>query len=162
MKGQHFILQSMYKKEKKMTKIKKNNTIMIVEDDADDFEAIKRAFNINTINNPINHFENGEDALKFLLKNATIDKLPELIILDLNMPKTDGRVFLKIVKKDARFTNIPIIILTTSLDDNDIEKCYEHGANSYLQKPVRFEDLVESIKQLKEFWFNNGKIPTKI
>jgi CheY-like chemotaxis protein len=142
-----------------MSKINETNSIMIVEDSADDFEAISRAFKINSIINPVNHFVNGEDAINYLFANDTKDKLPALILLDLNMPKTDGRVFLKIIKNDERFINIPIIVLTTSLNDNDIEKCYENGANSYLQKPVRFEELVESIKQLKEFWFNDGKMP---
>ena len=104
-----------------MSNIPKNNTIMIVEDSADDFEAISRAFKINTILNPVNHFVNGEDAMNFLFNNNTEDKLPALILLDLNMPKTDGRVFLRIIKQDERFINIPIIVLTTSLDDNDID-----------------------------------------
>ena len=142
--------------------INATNTIMIVEDSADDFEAISRAFKINSISNPVNHFVNGEDAMNYLFANDSKDKLPALILLDLNMPKTDGRVFLKIIKNDDRFTDIPIIVLTTSLNDNDIEKCYENGANSYLQKPVRFEELVESIKKLKEFWFNEGELPTKL
>ena len=142
-----------------MSAIQEDKTVMIIEDSADDFEAVRRAFKLNSMNNPITHFVNGEDAMNFLFENATADKLPALILLDLNMPKTDGREFLRIIKKDERFIDLPIIVLTTSLNDTDIEKCYEHGANSYLQKPVRFEELIESIKKLKEFWFENGEIP---
>ena len=86
-----------------MSAIQEDKTVMIIEDSADDFEAVRRAFKLNSMNNPITHFVNGEDAMNFLFENATADKLPALILLDLNMPKTDGREFLRIIKKDERF-----------------------------------------------------------
>jgi two-component system, response regulator len=143
-----------------MNTIEEYKTIMIIEDSLDDVEAIKRAFTLNEIKNPIKHCENGEDAMDFLFnKSAELNEIPGLILLDLNMPKTDGRVTLQIIKKDPRFAKIPVIILTTSLDERDVEKCYEYGANSYLQKPVKFEDLVSSIGKLKDFWFDVGRMP---
>ena len=144
-------------------KLEGSQSILRVEDIEDDFEATTRAFKRANLHNPIIWCESGEDALDFLHHKGKYEaKKPErpgLILLDLNMPGLNGRETLKFIKEDSALKCTPVIILTTSADERDVETCYHMGANSYVQKPVSFEGLIESIKRLKEYWFEIVLLP---
>ncbi len=131
--------------------------ILLVEDSEDDFEATKRAFAKTNLINPIRRFISGEEVLAYL--DIAENAMPGLILLDLNLPGMDGRKTLEIIKQNADLRRIPVIILTTSNDERDVTACYELGANTYIQKPVDFDGLIEAIKQLKEYWFEIALLP---
>lgn len=131
--------------------------ILVVEDSMEDFEVIKEALEEAGLANPIFHCKEGEEALDFLFHQGEFKdekKVPRpiLILLDLNLPGTSGREILKDIKEDDGLRKIPVIVLTTSDDERDIEKCYNYGANSYVQKPVDVEGFFKAVKRLKEFW----------
>jgi CheY-like chemotaxis protein len=131
--------------------------ILIVEDSPDDFEATKRAFTKANLRNAIHRAESGEDALDYLRNGAR--QRPGLILLDLNMPGLDGRKTLEIIKRNRELKKIPVVILTTSNDERDVQACYELGANTYIQKPVDFDGLISAIRRLKEYWFEIALLP---
>jgi two-component system response regulator len=141
--------------------------ILLVEDNEDDYEATSRAFKRANLCNPIVWCKSGRDALDFLRregahKDARKSSRPGLILLDLNMPGMDGRKTLAVIKKDDSLKRIPVIILTTSADERDIEACYQTGANTYVQKPVSFDGLIEAIKRLKAYWFEIALLPKDV
>ncbi len=132
--------------------------ILIVEDSPEDFEATTRAFKKSGFVNPIFRCEDGDEALDYMFRKGAYKEpasspKPGLILLDLNLPGTDGREFLTEIKQTPNLKKIPIIILTTSSEQSDIEKCYEAGANSYICKPVNIAALVDTLQRMKEFWF---------
>jgi len=135
----------------------RSQPILIVEDSPDDFEATKRAFSKANLRNHITHCESGESALAYL--RAETNEKPGIILLDLNMPGLDGRKTLEIIKKTENLKKIPIVILTTSNDERDVQACYELGANTYIQKPVDFDGLIAAIRRLKEYWFEIALLP---
>lgn len=135
----------------------KSQPILIVEDSPDDFEATKRAFSKANLRNQIRHCESGESALAYL--RADENEKPGIILLDLNMPGLDGRKTLEIIKKTDVLKKIPIVILTTSNDERDVQACYALGANTYIQKPVDFDGLIAAIRRLKEYWFEIAVLP---
>jgi len=144
--------------------IKTSQPILIVEDSPEDFETTMRAFKKSHLSNPVFRCDNGDNALDFLFHRGDYkdkDKAPRpgIILLDLNIPGTDGREVLKEIKNNPETKKIPVIILTTSEDKLDIEKCYQEGANSYMQKPVNLNKFVESIERLKEYWFEIMILP---
>lgn len=130
--------------------------ILIVEDSEDDFEATMRAFKRTNLRNPIRWAASGQEALDML---ATMAPRPGLILLDLNMPGLDGRKTLEAIKSNAGWRKIPVVILTTSDDERDIEGCYALGANTYVQKPVDLDGLFAAIQRLKEYWFEIAILP---
>lgn len=130
--------------------------ILIVEDSEDDFDATQRAFNKANLHNPIVHASSGQEALDYL---EAQQRCPGIILLDLNMPGIDGRQTLKIIKQNASWKKIPVVVLTTSDDERDVKACYELGANTYIQKPVDFDGLINAIQQLKEYWFEIALLP---
>ena len=132
--------------------------ILIVEDSEDDFEATLRAFKKTNLRNPIRWASSGQEALDIL--NGTSAK-PGLILLDLNMPGLDGRKTLEIIKSNPALRKIPVVILTTSNDERDIEGCYALGANTYVQKPVDLDGLFAAIQRLKEYWFEIAVLPVE-
>jgi two-component system, response regulator len=143
-----------------------SQSILLVEDNQDDYEATSRAFKKANLGNPIVWCKSGRDALNFLKregdhKDAGEESRPGLVLLDLNMPGMDGRKTLEVIKQDETLKRIPVIILTTSADERDIQSCYQAGANTYVQKPVSFEGLIEAIKRLKEYWFEIALLPKK-
>jgi two-component system response regulator len=138
--------------------IAKAQSILLVEDSEDDYEATIRAFKKANLHNPVTWCKSGRDALDFL-KTSHADQRPSIILLDLNMPGLDGRKTLQLIKEDPALKRIPVIILTTSSDERDIEVCYQMGANTYIQKPVSFDGLIEAIKHLKEYWFEIALLP---
>lgn len=144
--------------------LEKKHMILIAEDSDEDFFTLNRALKKAGLANDIYRCIDGEDILDYLYNRGKYgDKkmysLPNMILLDLNMPKKDGKEVLEVIKKDSKLCNIPIIVLTTSIDEHDIAKCYAMGANSYIQKPVNFERFMEMVKQLKNYWFEIVILP---
>jgi two-component system, response regulator len=138
--------------------LSRSQSILLVEDNQDDYEATCRAFKKASLYNPLVWCKSGRDALDYLkqegaYKDARGVSRPGLVLLDLNMPGMDGRKTLEAIKQDDALKRIPVIILTTSADERDIQACYQTGANTYVQKPVSFEGLIEAIKRLKAYWF---------
>ena len=138
--------------------------ILLVEDSPEDYMMVKRAFKKTNVTNPLYRCENGDDALDYLLHNGKYSDhsnspRPSIILLDLNMPGTDGWEVLGFLKSNEKLRSIPVIVLTSSSDEIDINKCYEAGANSYITKPVVFDSFIESLKLLKEYWFKLSILP---
>jgi len=139
-------------------------TILIVEDSDDDFFATERSFKKTGLSNPIQRCTNGEQALDYLFRRgeyAVPEKSPTpgIILLDLNLPGTDGREVLRTIKSDSKLRKLPVIVLTTSDAEQDIESCYEAGANSYVKKPVDMEGFVLAIARLHEYWIEVAVLP---
>lgn len=142
----------------------KDKVILIVEDSDEDFYSTKRAFNKAGLANNIFRCCDGEEALDYLFHrekfaDSKLFPRPNIILLDLNLPKMDGREVLTIIKQAHELKAIPIIVLTTSSDDRDIEKCYEYGANSYVQKPVDIDGFMKAIARLKQYWLEIAILP---
>ena len=135
-----------------------NKPILLVEDDMIDVMTVKRALKEIKISNEIIVADNGESALEILEK---IETKPCIILLDLNMPKKDGREALKEIKQDKKFRQIPIVVLTTSKAEEDIVKTYDLGVNSYISKPVTFDGMSKVVKTLDQYWFQIVKLPPK-
>lgn len=138
--------------------------ILLVEDSNEDYETAIRAFKKSHLLNPVHRCVDGDQALDYLYKKGKYKedpnwKRPGIILLDLNLPGTDGREVLEEIKKTLELKKIPIVVLTTSHDERDIERCYEAGANSYIVKPVTMEGMVKAVERLKEFWFEIAVLP---
>ena len=131
-------------------------SILIVDDSEDDEEAARRAFRQAGSGVTLHHVYSGEDALDFL--KAAVDR-PDLILLDLNMPGIGGRKTLEILKHDAQFRNIPVVVLTSSSYDEDVRTCYALGANTFISKPVNFETFANAIRMVNEYWFSVAVLP---
>ena len=143
-----------------------NQPILLVEDSPEDFETTARSLKKAGLKNPILRCVDGEDALDYLYKRGTYTPpasapRPGIVLLDLNMPGTDGREVLEEVKKDPTLKSIPIVVLTTSSDERDVEQCYQLGANSYIQKPVDLDGFVKSMARMKDYWFEVVILPKK-
>ncbi|KLN60990.1 chemotaxis protein CheY [Kiloniella spongiae] len=141
-------------------------TILIVEDNIDDYEATRRSFKKSRLENPVQWCQNGQDAIHYLTKTGPYENddsvvTPCLILLDLNMPGLDGRKVLKQMKSDKKTLDIPVIVLTTSSDEIDVNKCYELGAATYIQKPVGFDGLLKAAEQIKDYWFGLALLPQR-
>lgn len=146
-----------------LNNITKKQTILIVDDSDDDYETTIIALEETNLANPLARCENGQDAIDYLFKQGEYidDKTtkPGIILLDLNMPGIDGRKVLNKIKNDDNLKDIPVVILTTSSDERDIEECYKMGANTYVQKPVNLDNFMSAIKRLKEYWFEIAILP---
>lgn len=132
-------------------------TILMADDDADDRQMTREAFAEGRLANDLRFVENGVELLDYLYRRGKYadpasSPKPSIILLDLNMPKKDGREALAEIKKDPAFRNIRVIILTTSKAEEDIYRTYDLGATSYITKPVTFESLVDIIKTLGKYW----------
>jgi CheY-like chemotaxis protein len=138
--------------------------ILLVEDSPEDCEAAIRSLRRSGLTNPIWHCSDGDDALDLLHRRGRYldprwSLRPAMILLDLNLPGTDGLEVLRQIKGDPAMKKIPVVVVTTSNDERDIESSYDAGANSYIQKPVSYEGLVSSVQRLKEFWFDIVMLP---
>jgi two-component system response regulator len=131
--------------------------ILVVEDNPDDFEAVKRAFRKAGLSQPPTHAESGEAAVEYL--RGKEKGHPNLVLLDLNMPGIGGRRALEIIKQDEKLRHIPIVVLTTSSYEADVSACYALGANTYIQKPVDYDVLCAAIKKIKEYWLETAVLP---
>jgi CheY-like chemotaxis protein len=146
------------KKEGKMI------TIVLADDDPDDRKLTQDAFMENRLANDFHTVEDGEELMDYLRRRDKYESLrdeplPGLILLDLNMPRKDGREALKEIKADPDLRRIPIVVLTTSKAEEDIIRSYDLGVNSYVTKPVTFKSLVELIKVLGRYWFEVVELP---
>lgn len=138
--------------------------IILIEDDSEDFEMIMELMKQSDLNISVSVFKNGVEALTYLLSNEvyrTTNK-PDLVLLDLNMPKMNGLEFIENIKKDEVLRLIPVIILTSSADNEDVWKSYYLGASCYIVKPVGIEKFQNIIKAINDFWFSIVKFPPKI
>lgn len=137
--------------------------ILLVEDNPGDVRLTQEAFKNSRLTNKLYVVNNGMDALKFLHKQDTFQNAPtpDLILLDLNMPKKDGREVLAEIKEDDTLRTIPIIVLTTSDADADVLKMYQLQANCYITKPVDFDKFIKIVKQIEEFWVTIVRLPPK-
>jgi len=138
--------------------------IHMCDDDPDDRLLFKDAIDEANMLNRISFTRDGQDLMDYLRREGEYQDmaehtLPDIILLDLNMPRKDGREALKEIKGDARLKHIPIVILTTSKQEEDVIKSYNLGANSYISKPVTFEKLVELVRKLSDYWFKIVKLP---
>ena len=141
-----------------------SQVILVVEDNPDDYEATERALKKSGIRNEIRHCVDGDDALDYLFREGEYSDpedspRPGLILLDLNLPGTDGREVLHELKSDEKLRNIPVIVLTTSTDERDIEACYAAGANSYMNKRINLVEFVQAIQRLTDFWLEIAILP---
>jgi CheY-like chemotaxis protein len=141
-------------------------TILMAEDDADDRLMVKEAFQESHVANDLFFVGDGQDLLDFLLNQGQYADpaqfpRPDLILLDLNMPRKDGREALQEIKANPHLRHIPVVVLTTSQAEEDILRSYNIGAAGYISKPVTFEALVEIIKGLGQYWLQIVKLPPK-
>ncbi len=143
----------------------KRTIIVMAEDDEDDRLLAKAAFEEGDLNYDLRFVEDGAALIDFLKRRgayASIDEpLPGLVLLDLNMPRMDGREALRKIREDAALRRLPVVVLTTSSEDEDITSSYDLGANSYITKPVTFEALVETVTMLEKYWFHTVQLPPR-
>lgn len=138
--------------------------ILVADDDADDRMLIVEAFEESLLSNPIDLVEDGAELLDYLHRRGKYEPLqgdpyPGVILLDLNMPKVDGRKALEEIKSHPQLCRIPVIVLTTSKAEQDILKTYGLGVNSFISKPVTFDGLIDVVRTIGEFWFQIVSLP---
>ena len=139
-------------------------TILMADDDEEDRMLTQKAFELNHLGNDLRFVEDGEELLDYLHHRGKYElpdssPRPGLILLDLNMPKKDGREALEVIKKDPALRRIPVVVMTTSEADQDVARSYDLGANSYVTKPVTFDSLAKVIKALDRYWFEIVVLP---
>ena len=138
-------------------------TILMADDDEEDCVLTAKAFRKSRFGNDLRFVHNGEELLDYLRGEGSYaesgNSLPGLILLDLNMPRMDGREALQEIKGDPRLRHIPIIVLTSSKAEQDVVSTYDLGVNSYISKPVTFEGLVHVVENLGNYWFNLVELP---
>ena len=140
--------------------------ILLAEDDPGDQELTRRALEQSRIRNELHIVEDGEEALNYLQRRGEYEDpesspKPDLMLLDLNMPKMDGKQLLEQMRADPNLRRIPVVALTTSKQENDIIRTYDLGANSYIVKPVDMDQFVNAIKVLKDYWFQIVVLPPR-
>ncbi len=145
-------------------KDRKSIVIMMADDDPDDRSMTKEALEENFLLNELRFTEDGAELMDYLKRrgkysNPESSPRPGVILLDLNMPKKDGRECLKEIKSDDELKSIPVIVLTTSKAEEDILRTYDLGVNSFVTKPVTFVELVEVMKNLGNYWFDIVQLP---
>ncbi|MCC5810611.1 MAG: response regulator [Ectothiorhodospiraceae bacterium] len=147
-----------------MTRTTRHVTILMAEDDPDDRLLTQEAFDESRLANDLRFVEDGQELIEYLrghgrYGNPADAPRPGLILLDLNMPRKDGREVLAELKSDPDLRTIPVVVLTTSKAEEDIVRSYELGVNSFITKPVRFEGLLEVIKGLGYYWLEIVDLP---
>ncbi|MFD2512492.1 response regulator [Pontibacter locisalis] len=143
---------------------KRSIVILIADDDAEDRMLVKDALEESRLKNSIQFVENGEELMDYLHRRGKFSDeqkypTPGLILLDLNMPKKDGREALREIKADERLRLIPVVVLTTSKAEEDILRTYDLGVSSFITKPVTFSSLVDVMKTLSKYWFEIVELP---
>lgn len=138
--------------------------ILLVEDSPEDLQLTMRALKKAGLANPIQIARDGEEALDYLFctgvyQDRSPENLPRLILLDLKLPKVDGLTVLQKLKSDARTATIPVVVLTSSQEQSDVVESYRLGANSYIVKPVNFEDFLVAVQQLGIYWLVLNRPP---
>ena len=140
----------------------RERSILLVEDNPDDEALTLRALKKNNILNPVTVAHDGAEALECLFAGSGGLASLALILLDLNLPKLGGIDVLRRIKADERTRLIPVIILTTSKEDEDVQACYRAGANAYVRKPVQFADFAEAVRTIGLFWFLLNEPPADV
>jgi chemotaxis family two-component system response regulator Rcp1 len=137
--------------------------ILLVEDSPTDAKLTLTALNLAKVANQVTHVEDGVQAMEYLKNQGTFGHAPrpDLILLDLNLPRKDGREVLEELKADATLSTIPVVVLTTSKAEQDVLRSYELHANCYITKPVNFEQFLEVIKSIEHFWLSVVVLPGK-
>jgi len=136
--------------------------ILIAEDDADDRFLLQAAFDENDFKDKLHFVDNGVEVLEYLqsiVDAGDLSRLPKFMLLDLNMPKKDGREVLKEIKQHPELKNIPVVIFSTTNNEQEMRRCYELGANSYITKPNSFENLLKTVAALRSYWMQPSGIP---
>ena len=139
--------------------------ILMADDDADDRLLARDAIAESRLSNPFHCVEDGQELMDYLRRKGKYRTIPAprpgIILLDLNMPRKDGRQALEEIKSDPDLRSIPVVILTTSKTEEDILRAYNLGANSFITKPVTFEGLVDIVRQLDKYWFSIVELPRR-
>ncbi len=135
--------------------------LLLVEDSRTDVELAEEALASAEIETKLHVVSDGEAALSFLRREPPHEaaRRPDLVLLDLNMPRMDGREVLREIKRDERLRSIPVLILTTSGAHEDVAEAYARGANAYIRKPVRFEDFIVTMRAIEAFWMSVATLP---
>lgn len=139
-------------------------TILIIEDSPEDYEACVTALTEDSnMANPTKWCESGDDAIDYLRKRGKYadenHSMPGVILLDLNLPGTDGRDVLAMLKNDPETKRLPVVVMTSSKDQRDIDRCYDAGANSYVVKPVDLDGFMSAMARLRDYWFKIVVLP---
>lgn len=142
-------------------------SVIVVEDSPEDWEATRRALERGGLTNPLVHCATGDEALDYLFAGgdgeaAGAAARPGLILLDLNLPGTDGREVLVRLKAHPELCRVPVVVLTTSADERDVDGCYRAGANSYIQKPVDLPGFRAAMRTLRDYWLDVVMLPTAV
>jgi len=137
--------------------------ILLVEDNEGDIVLTLEAFNDVKLKNTISVVRDGEEALQYLNREGahTTALAPDIILLDINLPKMDGKEVLAYIKSHENFKSIPVVMLTTSSSEKDVEEAYASFANCYITKPVDFEKFIQVIRSIEEFWISIVQLPAK-
>src|SRR5277367_3350057 len=148
-----------------MSRSGKPITILYADDDAEDRMLVKDAWEESRLANELHFVEDGEELMEFLQRRGKYadlgsSSLPGMILLDLNMPRKDGREALQEIKADPRLRSIPVVVLTTSKAEEDILRAYDLGVNSFILKPVTFQSLVDLTLTLSKYWFEVVELPS--
>lgn len=143
-----------------------SRVILLAEDDADDRMLVTRVLEKELLVSDVRTVWNGEELMDYLLckgkyKDPEDSPRPALILLDLNMPRKDGREALQEIKSNPDLKTIPVVVLTTSNSEMDVEQSYRAGVNAYITKPARFADLTSAFKVLYQFWFEVVRLPQR-
>ncbi|HTW67897.1 MAG TPA: response regulator [Bryobacteraceae bacterium] len=149
-----------------MSRAAKAITILYADDDAEDRMLVKDAWAENRLANELHFVEDGEELMDYLRRRGSFthladQPLPGMILLDLNMPRKDGREALQEIKADPKLRSIPVVILTTSKAEEDILRAYDLGVNSFILKPVTFQSLVDLTLTLSKYWFEVVELPSE-
>ena len=136
-------------------------SVLLVEDDPGDVVLVTEAFEHNKVANDLHTVQDGVEAVSFLRKEGeyTSAPTPDLILLDLNLPRKDGREVLEEIKADPELRRIPVVVLTTSKAEEDVLRSYDLHANAYVTKPVDFDRFIEVVRQIDEFFVSVVKLP---
>lgn len=138
--------------------------VLVVEDSDEDYEALNRAFRQSSIKIQLYRCQTGKEAMEYLnqcipAKQACKDGVPALVLLDLNLPGTNGKIVLQTIKQNSLMQYLPVVVVTTSKNLKDVEECYGLGANGYLLKAIEWKHFNESIQTLVQYWFNTVVLP---
>jgi CheY-like chemotaxis protein len=138
--------------------------ILLVEDNPGDARLTREALALSKVRNNLHYARDGDEALHFLRREGTFNSVPapDLVLLDLNLPRRDGREVLEEIKRDPQLKHIPVVILTSSQAEEDILRSYRLHANCFITKPVDLEQLTKVVQGIEQFWFTLVKLPPEV